>query len=138
VKFGLAEENVIDGNRLYGVSIGHNDTDNLMRNNTIRNSGQFGVLFRHEDRGLDFWPNRNVLEGNTIENSGGDDGVAIEVLGKVRDLKFVGNRILEQRGPARRTGIRIGAEAGSVHLADNQITGMHTAILDQRPPEKRG
>lgn len=138
VKFGLAEENVIDGNRLYGVSIGHNDTDNLMRNNTIRNSGQFGVLFRHEDRGLDFWPNRNVLEGNTIENSGGDDGVAIEVLGKVRDLKFVGNRILEQRGPARRTGIRIGAEAGSVHLADNQITGMHTAIEDQRPREKRG
>ena len=138
VKFGLAEDNVIESNRLYGVSIGHNDTDNLMRNNTIRNSGQFGVLFRQEDRGLDFWPNRNVLEGNTIENSGGDDGVAIEISGRVRDLKFVGNRIIERRGPAGRIGIRIAAEVGSVQLADNMITGMHTAIMDQRPPEKRG
>ncbi len=138
VKFGLAQDNVIDGNRLYGVSIGHNDTDNLMRNNRITNSGQFGVLFRNEDRGQDFWPNRNVLEGNTIENSGGDDGVAIEVLGKVRDLKFTGNRIIEHRGAAGRTGIRISPEAGSVHMSDNMITGVHTAILDGRPSEKRG
>ena len=137
VKFGLAEDNLIEGNRLYGVSIGHNDTDNVMRNNVIRNSGQFGVLFRHEDRGLDFWPNRNVLEGNTIENSGGDDGVAIEVLGKVRDLRFTGNRITETRNPARRVGIRISPEAGSVQMSDNMITGMHTSVIDQRPPEKR-
>jgi len=137
VKFGLAEDNVIDGNRLYGVSIGHNDTDNLMRNNRISNSGKFGVLFRNEDRGQDFWPNRNVLEGNTIENSGGEEGVAIEVLGKVRDLKFTGNRILEHRGAAGRIGIRISAEAGSVQMSDNMITGVHTAIVDRRAPEKR-
>jgi len=132
VKFGLAENNIIEGNRLYGVSIGHNDTDNMMRNNVIRNSGTFGVLFRNEDRGVDFWPNRNVLEHNTIENSGGRDGVAIEIQGKVRDLRFTGNKILESRAPEKRTGIRISADAGNIELSENQITGFQTAIHDQR------
>ena len=132
VKFGLAQNNVIDGNHLYGVSIGHNDTDNIMSHNVIRNSGTFGVLFRNEDRGLDFWPNRNVLEHNTIENSGGEDGVAIEVLGKVRDLRFTGNRILESRAPEKRTGIRISTEAGKIEMSENSITGFQTAIRDQR------
>lgn len=132
VKFGLAEDNTMDGNHLYGVSIGHNDTDNVMRNNVIRNSGVHGVLFRQEDRGVDFWPNRNVLERNVLENNGGDDGVAIEIVGKVRDLKFTGNRIVERRGAANRTGIRISAEAGPVELTENEISGFRTAIQDLR------
>ena len=132
VKFGLAENNTIDGNHLYGVSIGHNDTDNVMRNNVIRNSGVHGVLFRQEDRGIDFWPNRNVLERNVLENNGGDDGVAIEIVGKVRDLKFTGNRIVERRGAANRTGIRISAETGEVELTENEISGFRTAIQDLR------
>ena len=32
VKYGLAEDNKIHDNRNYGISIGHNDTDNVMRN----------------------------------------------------------------------------------------------------------
>ncbi|MEY3458037.1 MAG: hypothetical protein RL215_1194 [Planctomycetota bacterium] len=132
VKYGLAEGNLMEDNRLYGVSIGHNDTDNLMRDNRITGSGQFGVLFRNEDRGLDFWPNRNVLENNVIENSGGDDGVAIEVTGKVRDLVFSGNTLRESRGPAQRTGIRIAAAAGSIRLESNSFSGLRTDVLDQR------
>jgi hypothetical protein len=73
-----------------------------------------------------------VLEHNTIENSGGEDGVAIEVLGKVRDLRFTGNRILESRAPEKRTGIRIGADAGKIEMSENSITGFQTAIRDQR------
>ena len=33
VKYGLAERNRIDANRSYGISVGHNDTDNVMRDN---------------------------------------------------------------------------------------------------------
>jgi hypothetical protein len=132
VKYGLAEGNQIADNRLYGVSIGHNDTDNVMRKNVIRNSGQFGVLFRNEDRGLDFWPNRNLLESNVIENSGGAGGVAIEVQGRVRDLTFTGNTIRETRGPEKRVGIRIAAEAGAVTLANNIFSGLSTDVLDGR------
>ncbi len=132
VKYGLAERNIIDGNRLYGISIGHNDTDNLMRHNEIRNSGTFGILFRDENRGLDFWPNRNVVENNVIENSGGDDGVAIEVTGRTKDIRLVRNTITESRGAARRIGIRIAPQVGKIDQSANTITGMAQEILDQR------
>ncbi len=56
VKYGLAENNRIVDNKNYGVSIGHNDTDNVMRRNQIIGSGKVGVLFRDENRGQDFWP----------------------------------------------------------------------------------
>ena len=132
VKYGLAENNIIDGNKLYGVSIGHNDTDNVMRNNQIRNSGKFGVLFRDENRGLDFWANRNVIENNIIENSGDEDGVGIEVTGETKDIRLVGNTITETRGPGRRVGIRIGDKVGKVDLAVNKISGVATEIVDRR------
>lgn len=132
VKYGLAENNIIDGNRLYGVSIGHNDTDNVMRNNQIRNSGKFGILFRDENRGLDFWANRNVIENNIIENSGDEDGVGIEVTGETKDIRLIGNTITETRGAAQRTGIRIGDKAGHVELTNNRITGFASDVIDQR------
>lgn len=132
VRYGLAEDNLIDGNRLYGISIGHNDTDNVMRNNQIRNSGRFGLLFRDENRGQDFWPNRNTFENNRIENSGGDDGVAIEITGRVKDLQIASNSIVETRGPAQRTGIRIGADVSRLQLSKNQISGMAHDVIDLR------
>lgn len=132
VKYGLAEDNIIDGNKLYGISIGHNDTDNVMRNNQIRNSGRFGILFRDENRGLDFWANRNVIENNIIENSGGDDGVAIEVTGETKDIRIVGNTITETRGAGQRIGIRIGDKAGKVDLSENKISGVATDVDDRR------
>jgi parallel beta-helix repeat protein len=132
VKYGLAENNIIDGNKLYGISIGHNDTDNVMRNNQIRNSGTFGILFRDENRGLDFWANRNVIENNVIENSGGEDGVGIEVTGETKDIRLFGNTITETRGAAQRIGIRIGDKAGKVELMDNRISGFAKEIDDRR------
>ncbi len=132
VKYGLAEHNVIEGNTLYGVSIGHNDTDNVMRHNQIRNSGKFGILFRDENRGLDFWANRNIIEHNIIENNGDDDGAGIEVTGQTKDIRLVGNTITETRGPARRAGIRLAEKVGRVDLAENQITGFASEVVDRR------
>src|SRR5262249_13739337 len=48
VKSGLAENNVIEDSRTYGISIGHRDTDNLIRDNDVVRSGKVGVLFRPE------------------------------------------------------------------------------------------
>ena len=132
VKYGLAERNIVDGNRLYGISIGHNDTDNVMRDNEIRNSGKFGILFRDESRGLDFWANRNVIENNVIENSGGEDGVAIEVTGRTKDIRLVGNTITETRGAAQRIGIRLAEQVGKVSQSGNVISGVSQEIVDQR------
>lgn len=132
VKYGLAEGNRIVGNR-YGISIGHNDTDNVMRGNEVLDSGLVGVLFRNEARGQDFWPNRNTLENNRIVNSGGEDAAAIDIQGKTRDITLTGNVILEQRSPAQRIGIRISPEAGAIALSDNRIEGFSQALMDQRP-----
>ena len=132
VKFGLAENNTMDGNRNYGISIGHCDTDNVMRNNQVLNSGKVGILFRDDARGQDFWANRNVIEGNRVVNSGGDDGVAIDIHGQTRDTRIVDNEILEMRDPVKRIGIRIAAKAGVVEMNENRIRGFAVDINDQR------
>ena len=132
VKYGLAEDNHIDGNRSYGMSIGHCDTDNVMRNNQILNSGRVGILFRDDSRGADFWANRNLVEKNRIVNSGDADGVGIDITGKTRDARIINNEIVEERKPLQRTGIRIGTDVGTVELADNRIEGFHTSIADSR------
>ncbi len=132
VKHGLAERNRIDANRDYGVSIGHNDTDNLMRDNDITRSGKVGVLFRDEKRGKDFWANRNTLENNRITDSGGETGVAIDIQGQTKDLKIVGNELKETREPAKRIGVRIASAARNIELLKNTFAGFSRDVLDQR------
>ena len=132
VKFGLAEGNRFVANRSYGISIGHCDTDNVMRDNDILNSGKVGILFRDDSRGRDFWPNRNMVEKNRIVNSGGPDGVAIDITGQTKDVKIVGNQIRETREPMNRAGVRIAAQAGSITMADNVIQGFAHSVVDRR------
>jgi hypothetical protein len=131
VKYGLAEANRIEDNRDYGVSIGHRDTDNLILNNTVRRSGKVGVLFR-VDGDRPFAPHRNRLLKNHIEDSGPEDGVAVDVQGEVEGLVISGNEIVETRGPQRRIGIRVGAKARDIHLADNHVRGCATEVADLR------
>ena len=132
VKYGLAENNQAVDNRDFGVSIGHNDTDNVVRNNLIQGSGKVGVLFRDESGGKDFWPHRNTIENNRILNSGPADGVAVDIQGKTRGVTIAKNDIRESRQPLHRTGIRIGKRVGPVTLTDNRIDGFSVAIADQR------
>ncbi|MDG2384544.1 MAG: right-handed parallel beta-helix repeat-containing protein [Pirellulaceae bacterium] len=132
VKYGLATANRIDANRSFGISIGHADTDNVMRNNQITNSGKVGILFRDDARGRDFWPNRNLVEANRIVNSGGANGVAIDIKGKTRDLRIIDNQIRETRAPMHRIGIRIGKQAGEISLKNNLFAGFSRDVDDQR------
>jgi hypothetical protein len=91
-----------------------------------------GLLFRDESRGNDFWANRNRVENNRILDSGGDDGIGIDVRGRTRDVVLVGNSIRESRGPANRIGIRIGERVGALQMADNRIDGYAKPIADGR------
>lgn len=129
VKFGLAENNHMIGNRNYGISIGHNDTDNVMRNNVVEDSGLVGILFRDDSRGVDFWANRNLVEKNQIINSGGEEGVAIDIHGKTKDLVIRNNELTEKRGPAKRIGIRVGAQSERVALDGNTVNGFAQEIV---------
>ncbi|MDB5384962.1 MAG: hypothetical protein JWM11_608 [Planctomycetaceae bacterium] len=133
VKYGLAEDNQIIENRGSGVSIGHRDTDNLVRNNVIERSGKFGVFFRPE-RGKGFAGDRNRIENNRIVNTGAADGVAVEVQGFTDAVQFTKNQIQETREPMQRIGLRLGENAGTVKLEDNKIEGFATAVADLRKP----
>jgi hypothetical protein len=133
VKQGVAEKNYIADNRSYGISIGHRDTDNLIRDNDVLRSGKVGILFRPE-RGKGFAPHRNRVENNRIVDSGPEKGVGIDVQGLVESIQLSKNTIRETRGPASRIGIRIGAETREVKLEGNQIDGFATPIADLHKP----
>lgn len=130
VKFGLAEANQIVDNRI-GVSIGHRDTDNLIRDNVIRGSLETGVLYRPE-RGPGFAPHRNRLEANQIVDNGGPGAAAIDLQGASQGNLIARNVIRETRSPAMRVGIRISQATEELQLVDNHIDGFATAVDDQR------
>jgi hypothetical protein len=131
VKHGLAEKNLIEDNRSYGISIGHRDTDNLIRDNDVHRSGQVGVLFRPE-RGKAFAPHRNRLENNRVVDSGAGKGVGIDVRGEVEQVTLAKNEIRETRQPMERVGVRLGNGTRDIRLEDNRIDGFAVAIEDLR------
>jgi hypothetical protein len=133
VKFGLAEKNVIQDCRSYGISIGHCDTDNLVRENEVLRSGKVGVLFR-QDRGKAFAPHRNRLEKNRIVDSGAANGVGIDVQGETESITLARNHLRETREPMSRIGIRLGAQTRAVELIENQLDGFAVKISDMRKP----
>lgn len=131
VRYGLAEKNVCIGNRGSGISIGHRDTDNIVRDNEIRDSGQVGILFRPE-RGEGFSGDRNLIERNVVSNSGGDDGIAVDVQGYTTACKLVGNTLKETRAPMSRVGVRFGEHVGQIDVDGNALSGFSKDVVDLR------
>lgn len=133
VKFGLAEENTIDESRNCGISIGHNDTDNVVANNQVLRSGNVGILFRDEEQA--FAGHRNRIEENTIVDSGGEGAAAIDIQGQTENLVIQRNTLRESRGAANRVGIRIGSKTANVTLAENVVEGFSETVKDLRAQE---
>lgn len=123
VRHGLFEDNLLEGNGRFGISIGHKDTDNLLQRNTVRHNGSNGVLFRNESLGMA--AHRNRLLNNTIENNGKQPGTAgIRVRGTTQGLIFEDNTIRDTRDEHQRTqttGVLLEESVGSVTLDDNRI-----------------
>jgi parallel beta-helix repeat protein len=129
VKFGRFENNLLEENGRFGISIGHKDTDNFIARNRVRANVEDGIRFRNEPAYQA--AHRNRLEENVIEDNG---GAGIRVDGETSDLEFSRNIIRDTRsGSARRqsSGIRLSPNAGPVRLRDNQIDAQ-TPVDDQR------
>ena len=94
VKYGLAEKNHIEGNRV-GISIGHRDTDNLIVGNTIATSKDVAILFRPE-RGKDFAGHRNRIVRNKLIDNGHAKSAAVDIQGGTEEIlrSMVGERVL--------------------------------------------
>ena len=96
VRHGLFENNLLENNGRFGISIGHKDTDNLLRGNHIVMNEQAGVFFRNETFGMA--GHRNRLEENLIENNGlNSPAPGIRIRGETNGLVFRNNMIRETR-----------------------------------------
>ena len=133
VRHGLFERNLLEDNGRFGISIGHKDTDNLLKDNHIRANHQDGVFFRNETAGMA--AHRNRLENNVIENNGLEaEAAGIRVRGETKDLVFRNNIIRDTRPPGSRKqtiGVRIEEPAGKIILEGNEIEA-GTKVEDRR------
>lgn len=121
VRHGLFEDNVLEGNHRFGVSIGHKDSDNLLRRNVVRSNDSSGFCFRNEAAGMA--AHRNRLEENLIEDNGGQ---GIRIQGETRGLVFRGNRIRDSRpagSQSQGTAILIEEKVGDLSIEENQVEG---------------
>jgi parallel beta-helix repeat protein len=133
VRHGLFEQNILEENGQFGISIGHKDSDNILRRNTARLNQSNGVFFRNESLGMA--PHRNRLEDNIIENNGGPE---IRIRGQVNDLVFVKNTIRETRAGQETptVGILIEETVGELTLQGNTIN-TQLQIEDKRQKSRR-
>ena len=128
VKHGIAENNRICNNRQYGISIGHRDTDNIIRKNRIEKSGEVGVIFRNEpNEGR--CPHHNLLEDNQIINSG---AIGIDIQGETHSVTLRRNQIIETRKPASYIGLQIGQKVTELTLEKNNFSGLEIETNDLR------
>ncbi len=133
VRHGLFENNLLENNGRFGISIGHKDTDNLLQKNTVRLNKSNGVFFRNESQGMA--AHRNRLIANTIENNGEKAGTAgIRVRGETHDLVFKDNIIRDTRRGTNKTqtvGVLLESKVGQVELEKNTVEA-DQILVDQR------
>ena len=133
VRHGVFQDNLLEGNGRFGISIGHKDSDNLLRRNQIRLNDEAGVCFRDETEAMA--GHRNRLEANVIENNGvTKEAPGIRVRGETKDLVFTGNVIRDTRKEGERkqtVGVLIEEKAGAVLLDKNSIEAS-TKVDDRR------
>jgi hypothetical protein len=136
VRNGLFEENLLQRNGRYGISIGHKDSDNLLRRNRVLDNAHDGVHFRDESLGMA--AHRNRLIENVIENNGSaQPSAGIRIRGETNALVFERNTIRDTREGGLMTqtvGILIEPQVGEVTLIDNTIEA-DLPIDDRRRPD---
>jgi parallel beta-helix repeat protein len=133
VRHGRFENNLIEDNGRYGISIGHKDTDNEFLHNTVARNGSCGVYFRKET--LRNSGHRNVFRNNTVVDNGNPrDGYGFYISAAAGDLVIEKNKIADTRGAGATQKIAIykAPGAGSVLSRDNNSVGVSVASAAAR------
>ena len=133
VRHGLFEDNVLEQNGRYGISIGHKDSDNLLQRNRVLRNSHEGVYFRDEAYAMA--AHRNHLRDNVILDNGTKGSAAgIRIRGETEGLIFENNEIRDTRADSSSTqtiGIVIEKTVGQVTLRNNRIEA-NMKIADER------
>ena len=64
-----------------------------------------------------------------VTDSGGLQGIAIDVQGGTEAVMIRRNALQESRGAAQRIGIRLGPDTKDIQLADNTIAGFAQPVM---------
>ncbi|MCP4610729.1 MAG: right-handed parallel beta-helix repeat-containing protein [Planctomycetes bacterium] len=132
VSDGLAANCILSGNSRYGISIGHRDTDNIIRGCMIKSNGQVGILFRKEANEFRCG-SRNLIENCVICNNGTKKpGFGIDIQGKTEDITVRNTKFENTAGKNQKTGIRIGQMVGRVIMQGNSFENSPVHIDDLR------
>ncbi len=126
VRHAVVEHNEFRGNGATGVSIGHKDSDNLIRHNLVEENRGGGVLWRNETEPMA--AHRILFENNTLRDNG-PWGLFVD--GVTQGTVLRGNIIAETGSGRQKTGIRIGKQAGLVLMENNTIQAA-TPVNDER------
>jgi parallel beta-helix repeat protein len=122
VSDGLVENCTLSDNKRYGISVGHRDTDNIIRRCTIERNGEIGILFR--DEGGEFrGGHRNRIEDCTIRDNGLNGlGIGIDIRGRTEDITIHGVELGNTPDGNQKTGIRIGEKAARILQEDPNLS----------------
>lgn len=127
VRGGVAEDNWLENNGGYGMSIGHKDSDNFVRRNTIIGNKRGGVYWRAEAEPMA--AHRITFENNTVRDN---HGWGLYVDGVTRDTVIRANTIEDTGAGRQTTAVRIGQKAGEVFLENNLIKAAHPVVDERR------
>jgi polygalacturonase len=133
VKHGLAENNTIE-DCATGITIGHRDTDNVMRGNTVRRCRVAGLVYRDDPPHQA--AHNTLVEANRFEDIGTPEapGYGIDLNAPVQGTTLRGNHIVCTRPGLMKAGIRIGPKVAGLSLDGNVIEGIANAVEDLRSP----
>ncbi len=116
VRGGVAEGNWLENNGGYGMSLGHKDSDNFVRKNTIVGNKLGGVYWRAETEPMA--AHRVTFENNTVRNN---EGWGLFVDGATHGTIIRSNVIEDSGSGKQKIGIRIGKQAGEVVMESNTV-----------------
>jgi parallel beta-helix repeat protein len=128
VRGGVAEGNWLENNAGYGLSIGHKDSDNAVRYNTIIGNQRGGVRWRAETEPMA--AHRVTFENNVVRDN---EGWGLFVDGATRGTVIRNNTIEDSGSGRQKTGIRIGKQVKDVVLESNAIKA-ERELVDERGP----
>ena len=134
VKHGLAESNRVEGNRV-GISIGHRDTDNLVKGNTIQGSQETALLFRPEN-GPSFAGHRNRIEANQFIDNSPEGGAVIDIQGGTESILITGNEFTEHRAGAARVAVKQGPQTKGITVEGNRSDLEKADGTNRKDPEE--
>ena len=137
IQQGVLENNEIRDNATYGVSVGFEDSHNIIRDNSITANREVGIYFRaghHPSQS----PCDDSVEGNVIENNGPlNNAIAVKIDSTADDIRITGNRIIENRKGRESTAILIGKSVKKVFIEENEIKGFRNDVVDCRIPASK-